>query len=163
MRNQEPAVLSEISVSLPFGIGSAKWTTDPIQRNAAWSLYIELITRIAVQPLGEEQGLLREAIDSLYTIFSTTREILKDAGPKVGASKSSVGGIAIAVLNNGLRPFLSKWHPVVQRWELQISRGDYSQAYEKKLEHELQLRQELELLYKDLAHYADALAKIAGV
>jgi len=55
----------------------------------------------------------------------TTREVLKAAGPDVGASRDSVGGIAIAyggryaiaVLNNGLRPFLAKWHPLLQAWE----------------------------------------------
>ena len=58
MQKQDPAVLSEVSVSLPFGIGSAKWKADPTERNAAWSLYVELVTRIAVQPLGGDQGLL---------------------------------------------------------------------------------------------------------
>jgi hypothetical protein len=61
-------------------------------------------------------------LNSLYSLFGTTREILKEAGPDVGASRHSVGGIAILVLNNGLRPFLARWHPQLQVWESQRPR-----------------------------------------
>ena len=96
-------------------------------------------------------------------MFSTTREVLKQSGPKVGSSKSSVGGIAIAVLNNGLRPFLTKWYPMLQQWEVQRTNELSPQEHEKSWKHEPQLRQELESLRNDLAQYANALAKIAGV
>ncbi len=117
MPKQDPAVLKQVTVSLPFGIGSASWESDPTERKAAWEMYMELVTRIAVQPLDSEEGLMREALNSLYSLFGSTREILRTSGPQVGASRKSVGGIAIAVLNNGLRPFLAKWHPILQEWE----------------------------------------------
>lgn len=44
-----------------------------------------------------DQGLVREAMNSLYSLFGTTREVLKAAELDVGASRDSVGGIAIAV------------------------------------------------------------------
>jgi hypothetical protein len=97
---KDRAVLKKVSISLPFGIGSAEWEADKTERRAAWSLYVELVTRIAVEPLDGEKGLLREALNSLYSLFGTTREILKEAGPKVGASHRSVGGIAIAFLHS---------------------------------------------------------------
>lgn len=99
MPKHDPAKLKKVSISLPFGIGSAEWEADTTERKAAWSLYVELVTRIAVQSLEVDQGLVREALNSLYSLFGTTREVLKAAGPDVGASKNSVGGIAIAVLN----------------------------------------------------------------
>ncbi|RQH25906.1 hypothetical protein D4Z78_01585 [Okeania hirsuta] len=48
---RDPAVLKKVSVSLPFGLGSAEWEADLTERHAAWSLYVELVTRISVQPL----------------------------------------------------------------------------------------------------------------
>lgn len=108
MPKYDPAILKEVTVNLPFGLGSASWEADPTERNAAWELYIELVTRVAVQILDPQEGLVREAMNSLYSLFDPTREILRRAGPKVGASHDSVRGIAISVLNNGLRPFLSK-------------------------------------------------------
>ncbi len=163
MARNDPAVLKQVTVSLPFGIGSASWEADPTERNAAWELYVELVTRVAVQSLSPDTGTLREAMNSLYTLFGSTREILRKAGPDVGASRDSVGGIAIAVLNNGLRPFLSKWHPLLQEWEETKAAGVSVQTHEKAWEQEVQLRSELESLRQDLEQYANSLADIAGV
>lgn len=164
MAQRDPAVLKKVSVSLPFGIGSAEWEADSTERNAAWSLYVELVTRIAVQELEIDQGTVREAITSLHSLFESTREILKAAGPNVGASYGSVGGIAITVLNKGLRPFLSKWHPLLQVWEAKRPNDVSPREHEKnwKVE-EPKLRGELAQLRKNLEQYADALATIAGV
>ena len=86
-RRRHRVSLETVSVSLPFGIGSMAWKVDTTQKKAAWSLYVELVTRIAVQPLEVDQGLVREAMNSLYSLFGTTREVLKAAGPDVGASR----------------------------------------------------------------------------
>ena len=161
MLGQDRAVLKKVSISLPFGIGSAEWESDATERRTAWSLYVELATRIAVQPLEVDQGLLREVLNSLYQLFPATREVLKAAGPDVGASHSSVGGIAIAVLNNGLRPFLSKWHPRLSHWEEQRTTQVNPQDHERVWPEAADLRSELETLRLDLAQYADALAVIA--
>lgn len=163
MPNSDPAVLKQVTISLPFGIGSASWEADPTERNAAWELYVELVTRIAVQALNPQEGSVREAMNSLYSLFGSTREILREAGPKVGASRKSVGGIAIAVLNNGLRPFLTKWHPTLQNWEATRPEGVSPQAHEKAWEQEPVLRGELETLRHNLSEYAKALAEISGV
>lgn len=160
---QDPAVLKKVSVKLPFGIGGAEWEADPTERRAAWSLYVELVTRIAMQSLEVDQGLLREVLNSLYSLFGTTREILKEAGPNVGASRESVGGIAIIVLNNGLRPFLSKWHPLLQAWEAKRPTELSPKEHELNWPEEPQMRREVARLRSGLEQYANALAEIAGV
>ena len=162
-RRRHRVSLETVSVSLPFGIGSMSWKVDTTQKKAAWSLYVELVTRIAVQPLEVDQGLVREAMNSLYSLFGTTREVLKAAGPNVGASRDSVGGIAIAVLNNGLRPFLAKWHPLLQAWEGRRPVGVSPKEHEQSWSEEPKLRSELEVLRGGLEDYAKALAVIAGV
>jgi len=163
MAKQDPAKLKKVSVNLPFGIGGAEWEADETERKAAWSLYIELVTRITVQSLEAGQGLLREALNSLHSMFAITRQILREAGPDVGILSASVGGIAIAVLNNGLRPFLSKWHPLLQTWEAQKPPTTSPKDHEKNWSLEPQMRQELLLLGKNLEQYANALAEIVGV
>jgi len=163
MANQDPAKLKKVSVNLPFGIGGAEWEADVTERKAAWSLYVELVTRITIQSLEADQGLLGEALNSLHSMFPITRQILREAGPDVGISAKSVGGIAIAVLNKGLRPFLSKWHPLLQTWESQKPPTISPKEHEKNWSEEPQMRQELVLLGKELEQYALALAEIAGV
>ena len=146
--------LSEISISLPFGLGSCKWKPAEAERIAAWSLYIELVTRVATQELSEFDGLDEDVLRSLYSLFPSTRRVLRRAGAKVGVTKGSLGGVAIAVLNSGLRPFLSKWRPVVKNL------GQHAP-------HEWQgrddFRKELRLLSAELSRYAEVLAIIAGV
>ena len=65
MPKRDPARLTKVSVSLPFGMGKAEWESDPTKRKAAWSLYIELVTRIAVQEMTVDEGSIREALSSL--------------------------------------------------------------------------------------------------
>ena len=66
----------------PFQIGG-DWTPDDSEGNAAWEMYVELVTRISVAELREGEGVLREALTSLYSLFGTTREILRRYGPGI--------------------------------------------------------------------------------
>ena len=162
MPKKDPAKLTRVKIKIPW-VGEAEWNADPKERNAAWSLYIELVTRIAVQALPANEGSLREALTSLHSLFGSTRQILREAGPDVGASISSVGGIAIAVLNRGIRPFLSRWHPALSDWESRRDPGVSAGVHEQKWPEGDQLRSELAGLTVGLAAFADGLATIAGV
>lgn len=152
-----------VSLKLGFLDIDAKWEANPTQRRAAWSLYVELATRVSTEPLAVDHGLLREALTSLYSLFKTTREILREAGPDIGISKQSVGGIALAVLNRRVRPFLAKWHPLLGYWEAgrgpAVSPFEHEQAWKGAQG----LREELKILQRDLQEYTGELAKIAGV
>jgi hypothetical protein len=106
-----------LKVGLPFGLGSLEFEANEAEQQAAWSLYVELTTRIAIQTLDTHEGLLREALNSLYSLFGVTREILRDAGPAVAHGPESFGPVAIKILNEGLRPFTSKWHPLLKDYE----------------------------------------------
>ncbi len=66
MPKNNPVIFKQVTVNIPFGIGSVSWESDPTERNAAWELYVELVTRIAVQSLEPNVGLIREALNSLY-------------------------------------------------------------------------------------------------
>jgi hypothetical protein len=154
--------LKTIKVSVPFDIGGISIVVDSSQQKAAWALYVELITRIATQPLDEKEGLLREALSSLHSVFEVTRIILKDAGPGVAHGPDSLGPVAIEVLNKGLRPFTAKWHPKLLAYE-QSRPQDMSQfEHEHQWKDYAELREELEDLQKKMIEYANALALISG-
>jgi hypothetical protein len=152
-----------LTVNLPFGLGKLEFEPDEVQQRAAWELYVELSTRIAIQSLGLEEGLLREALSSLYSIFAVTREVLREAGPSVAQGPKSLGPIAIEVLNRGLRPFLAKWHPLLLAHEQKRPEGVSAREHEKAWKQEPELREELTQLQEQMMIYAEALAKIAGV
>jgi hypothetical protein len=154
---------TKLTVGLPFNLGQLEFEPDEVQQRAAWELYVELTTRIAVQPLGSEEGLMREALSSLYSIFGATREILRQAGPSVAQGPNSFGSVAIEVLNKGLRPFLAKWHPLLlvheQKRPSEVSARDHERSWDKVPE----FREELAKVQEQMMIYAEALGKIAGV
>ena len=107
--------LSELNVGIDLKIFKieGKWVPSEEERKAAWEMYVELITRIAVEELKPDEGLLREALDSLYSLFGTTRQILRQYGPSVaqlkGDGKLAFGYLAVAILNRVLRPVLASY------------------------------------------------------
>jgi hypothetical protein len=155
--------LTKVELSLPFGLGKAEWEPDDTERKAAWALYIELVTRVAVEPLATDQGLLSESLSSLYNLFETTRQVLRDAGPRIGISENTLGGVAVAVLNKGLRPFLSHWHPLLMSWEIQRKPDVSPKQHEDNWSEAEKLRSELEQIRHELKQYAQALAALAEV
>ncbi len=71
-------------------------------------MYIELITRVSTQDLVPELGEEQSALDSVYSLFDTTRDILKSKGRK----SIKFTQIAVIVLNQIIRPFTTKWHKI---------------------------------------------------
>jgi hypothetical protein len=146
---------------------SGTWEPNDDERMAAWELYVEFVTRIAVVPLGAEEGLLREALSSLYSLFATTRDILRRYGPDVAEPKPdgqySFGILAVAMLNYGLRPVLARWHPALEDWEAgrpsERSRGEHERAWE----HAHDLRVALDAARDVLTQYARLMASACGV
>lgn len=113
-----PSRISQVSLNLPFGLGGVTVDVSQAEREAAWKLYVEFGTRISTQPLSKGTGSVREALSSLHALFEITRGILKEAGPEVGQSADDLGPVAMRVLNDGLRPFLTKWHVAYGDFEL---------------------------------------------
>ncbi|MCU0497498.1 MAG: hypothetical protein MUF87_09120 [Anaerolineae bacterium] len=152
----------ELSVSLPFGLGGIKLELDDKQQQAAWQLYVELVTRVTVQKLHPDHGMIREAMTSIYNVFEITRSILKSCGPDIVNGPESLGPIAIEILNKGLRPFLTEWHPRLKSYEDKRPPGVSQLEHERAWEHYQEIRDQLEKVRAGLSQYADILAYIAG-
>ena len=54
----------------------------PADQDAAWELYVEMLTRIVTQPLPSKEGDESKALESVYALFGITREILRRHGRK---------------------------------------------------------------------------------
>lgn len=102
---------------------------------------------ISTQPLLDEDGDGQTALDSVYSLFATTRGILKEYGREIPEFSKS----PVLILNQKARPFTAKWHvPSLQ--------GAFANP-EKCAE----FRDELRDLQRILRGYMGALAVLAGV
>ena len=134
---------TKICIGLPFQLGSIEFEPNEVEQNAAWSLYIELMTRVAVQPLHCQEGLLREVLDSVRSLFELTREVLREAGPEVANNSQSLGPIALDILNKGIRPFTAKWHPLLLAHEEKRTTDKSQLEHERDWKYYKEMRQEL--------------------
>jgi len=158
------AKLAEVEVGVNFGIFElkTKWTEDPKQRDAAWALSVELLTRVATQPIGDKDGLIRDALGSLRDLFPIFREVLRAAGPAVGVRRDTIGGTALVVVNKVLRPFLAEWHPRLLEWEATRAENVSVPAHERAWAEAMRCRGALMRVQEGLRKYAESLAQFAG-
>lgn len=120
---------------------------ETADKDAAWELYVEMLTRVVTQPLPYNVGDDKTALDSVYSLFPITREILR----RRGRSTVKFSMIAIPVLNQIVRPFTAKWH-----------RESLAGAFDDD-EKRTEFRKELADLQQELRNYNRMLAEIAGV
>jgi hypothetical protein len=164
-----PVKVDEFVLSLPFGLGRAKFVNNDAQKLAAWELYVEYSTRISTQKLEKNQGSIRQALGSLHSLFATTRSVLRDKGPDTVNSKNSVGIIAINVLNQGVRPFLVKWHTMIltydndQQMSLHQDPDYYIDQSLMQWQYRAQFYTELESFRQEMLVYVEILALIANI
>ncbi len=151
---------TKLTIGLPFNLGSLEFENDDVQQKVAWSLYVEISTRI---PLGVGYETFRDMLSSLYSLFNVTREILREVGPEVAAGPRSLGNVVIDILNEGIRPFLSKWHPLLKAHEEKRQPNISVYDYEQSWEHAEELRKDITHLQEQLVIYKIALEIIAGI
>jgi hypothetical protein len=146
---------------------SGEWEPNDAERDAAWELYVELITRVSVVPLAPDQGLLRESLSSLYSIFTNTREILRKYGPEIAETKPSgqynFAFLAVTILHTGIRPLLARWHPELQDWEGRRPAQVSTTSHERAWPLAPALREELDNTRLAITGFAAALATACGV
>lgn len=147
-------VLETVTVSVPH-FTDMVFVVNNAYRVVAWKLFVETMTRISTQPLDPEGGYLREALNSLYQLFQSTRELLESMSPTQSSKGTTVELLAMRMLNVELRPFLTKWHPRIPV-ELKASASlDNSE--------ESEFRSELEQLRVALIEYSKAFGELANV
>ena len=137
--------MTSLKISVPFL--EMEWKPQDEDKAAAWELYIELLTRITTQPLDITHGDEKTALDSIHSLFSITRQVLKNNTRNC----TEFSKIAIVVLNQVIRPFTAKWH----RLSLQGAFNDSAKCRE--------FRTELAALQVVLRQYTKMLADMAGV
>jgi hypothetical protein len=137
--------LTGLKVKTP--IMDMEWNPSDPDKDAAWDLYVELLTRITTQPLQNSYGVEKTALESVYSLFEITRQTLKENG----RSCIEFTKISVIILNQVIRPFTAKWHHLSEQ-----------KAFEDP-ERCREFRSELAILQIDLRNYTKLLADLANV
>ncbi|MFM0111710.1 patatin-like phospholipase family protein [Paraburkholderia nemoris] len=85
--------------------GKNEWVPNDADSRAAAELHTQLATRVTTQPLRYGDGVESTALESLYRLFGSAREI---QDRHFGATHFET--LAWHVLNAHVRPFTAKWH-----------------------------------------------------
>lgn len=136
-----------LTIALKPPFAEVKWQPKSADQDAAWALYVEMVTRIITQPLPDQDGDEKTALESVASLFPTTREVLKSHGR--GAEQFAK--IAILVLNQIVRPFTAHWHKKSLAGAFKTPEGCK------------EFRTALTELQGKLRSYVSALADLAGV
>ncbi len=124
-----------------------EWKPQDEDKAAAWELYVELLTRITTQPLADAHGDEQTALTSVYSVFPTTREVMK----RNGRHCVEFTKISVLILNQKIRPFTAKWHKLA-------SEGAFTDKGKRE-----EFRNDLAILQGILKVYTQMLADMAGV
>lgn len=103
-----------------FGFGEQKIKLKPnvTDKQIAYAIWVELSTRKIGLPINLEDDVISEIYDSWYGFFTVTRELVKNV-PVQKVTRDSTQKIiklSIEVLNQGLRPHLTKWQARFRHW-----------------------------------------------
>lgn len=137
--------MTSLKIKTPFL--EMDWNPKEADKDAAWELYIELLTRVTTQGLKPEDGDEETALSSIYAIFGITREIIK----RHGRDCITLTKLAVIILNQVVRPFTAKWHKACVR-------GEFNNKNVRD-----EFRTELSALQVNLRKYTKMLADVADV
>ena len=130
------------------GFLDAEFQPNDQEKDAAWAMYAELLTRITTQALPAEHGDEAAALASVHKLFAITREIMRAPGARHADKFAKVG---IVILNQKVRPFTAYWH-----------KASLAGAFNDPAQCE-RFRKELAELQDVLVRYAGVLSELAGV
>lgn len=138
-----------------LGLGNQKIVLRPNEddRQIAYKIWVELSTRKIGLEIDLDNDVIYEIYDSWYSFFAITRELLKD----VPASKFSrsetkqIIDLTIRVLNEGIRPHLTRWQARFRRW--------YGQEMERD-DNEMLSPQQIQRKYHDFEALSSDLIEV---
>ena len=129
----------------------------------AYKLWVELTTREIAIPLKEDDVIV-EVYDSWYAAFTSIREILKTVPGDTLPDAIGLIDLTSKVLNEGLRPHLTKWQAKFRSWysnEKETRKNVSPQDLQKSYPEYNQLMADLRVTSENMVNFADKLHEIA--
>ena len=152
-----------------IGIGDQKIKLKPneVDRQIAYQVWVELSTRKIGLEIDPDHDVVSEVYDSWYSFFSVTRELIKGVPATKVTRKDTeqIIRLSIEVLNNGIRPHLTRWQARFRRWyEMQLALEENAEAYPQDIQQKFSdfddLIADMLDVNKRLIHYRNQMYKL---
>lgn len=154
--------ISVDQASIGIGNSSIMLKLNKKDQEIAYKLWVELSTRKIGLPYDEENDVIVEVYDSWYSFFKIARDLLKDIPAERLAYSGELVELTQKVLNDGLRPHLTRWQARYRKWEKQASEKEGTpQDIQKCYPEYAELIQDLRNTNQKMINYKDLMYKIA--
>lgn len=151
-------------VKLGIGDSSVTLRFDKRDQEIAYKIWVELVTRKIGMTFDVENDVIVEVYNSWYDFFRISRELLKNMPASKFKYSSDLIKLTISMLNEGLRPHLTKWQARFRHWyevELQRNNTTSPQEIQQQYPEYASLVAELKSTNQKMLSYRDYLKKIA--
>ena len=151
------------------GIGSVKIKPNSNNIQIAHSAWVEITTRKVSLPFDEENDVIVERYNAYFQRLERLRDLTKGINANsIRANKETKAliNIMVKVLNNGLRPHLTRWQARFRKWYdearlLDENKGLAPQDIQRKYPEYKQLKNDLKILQNDMTEYTLFLKNMA--
>lgn len=128
----------------------------------AYKLWVELSTRKIGLPYDEENDVIAEVYESWYAFFGIARDLIKDIPAERLAYSGELVELTQKVLNDGLRPHLTRWQAKYYKWDKRTNEKEGSpQEIQKGYPEYAELIADLKKTNQKMINYKDLMYKIA--
>lgn len=113
--------ISVDQASIGIGNSSVTLKLNKKDQEIAYKLWVELSTRKIGLPYDEENDVIIEVYDSWYSFFKIARDLLKEIPVERLAYSRELVELTQKVLNDGLRPHLTRWQAKYRKWAKDVT------------------------------------------
>jgi len=134
-------------------------------RKIAWEIFTEINTRIAVVDFNEDYDSFYHVHKSLYTMFQLVRDKIKEIPvDTIKDDNNQIIDFYLRILNDGIRPYLSKWHIPISQWVKNNEKENPKLSIleiEKNYPQRTEILSDIKLMNLRMSHFSDVLLNIA--
>jgi len=149
-------------------VGNIKLRPNTQVRQIAYQIWVEIKTRKIGLKIDEENDVIVEVFDSWYTFFTLTRKMMHNIPVSLTSNKDTLEliHVIIKVLNDGLRPLLTKWQARFRKWyDMKLQDGTYNKKSPQVIQREFSefnmMIQELSRAQIEIDEFANELCRLA--
>ena len=158
----------EVTLRDPISGSTIKIVSDYQEKKIAHKIWTQLITRKAAIPFERDNDVITEVYDSWYSLFGEIRQLISEIPVEKlrGREKTDIESLirlSTQLLNDCLRPHLTKWQAGFRRWyeaELQNQPMASPQEIQRTFLLYEELTKDMESVNKKLCALADELKRL---